>query len=92
MEGLALLGVPHPGDPELLSFYVVERGASSRLVQRLQPGDPLALMGPTGAHTSRKSGAVNDTGDRRYYFTGVFVVDGGKISWRRSSDLVSGLF
>jgi NAD(P)H-flavin reductase len=53
MEGLALLGVPHPGDPELLSFYVVERGASSRLVQRLQPGDPLALMGPTGAHTSR---------------------------------------
>ncbi len=53
MAGLALLGVPHPKDPELLSFYVVERGASSRLVQRLQPGDPLALMGPTGAHMSR---------------------------------------
>ncbi len=53
MEALALLGVPHPKDPELLSFYVVERGASSRLVKRLQPNDPLALMGPTGAHTTR---------------------------------------
>jgi NADPH-dependent glutamate synthase beta subunit-like oxidoreductase/NAD(P)H-flavin reductase len=53
MESLALLGVPHVQAPDLLSFYVIEKGASSRLVRRLQPGDPLALMGPTGAHASR---------------------------------------
>lgn len=51
MEGLALLGVNHPHDPDILSFYVIEKGASSRLVQRLQPGDLLSLMGPTGAHS-----------------------------------------
>lgn len=53
MEGLALLGVRHLGDPDLLSFYVIEKGASSRLVQRLKVGEPLALMGPTGAHSSK---------------------------------------
>jgi len=53
MEGLALLGVHHRDDPDLLSFFVVEKGVSSRLVNRLQPGDPLALMGPTGARSTR---------------------------------------
>lgn len=53
MEGLALLGIPHPTDRDILSFYVIEKGAASRLVQHLKPGQPLALMGPTGASSSK---------------------------------------
>ncbi len=53
MEGLALLGVPHPTDHDLLSFYVVEKSTSSRLVQYLKPGQALALMGPTGAANTK---------------------------------------
>jgi NADPH-dependent glutamate synthase beta subunit-like oxidoreductase/NAD(P)H-flavin reductase len=51
-QGLALLGVPHAENTERLSFYVREADAHSRLMQRLTPGEPLALMGPTGARTT----------------------------------------
>lgn len=53
IEGLALLGVSHPDDPELLSFYVLEKGGSSRQVRWWAPGQALAVMGPTGAHSSQ---------------------------------------
>ncbi|MEK8088441.1 FAD-dependent oxidoreductase [Thermithiobacillus plumbiphilus] len=48
MEALALSGAG--ADPERgeLSLVVLEVGASSRLISRLKPGDPLVLMGPTG--------------------------------------------
>ncbi|MBS0351484.1 MAG: pyridine nucleotide-disulfide oxidoreductase, partial [Proteobacteria bacterium] len=51
MEGLPLLSVSHVEDPELLSFFVVERGVSSRLAAKFKEGDPVALMGPTGAQS-----------------------------------------
>lgn len=49
MEGLALMGVPSRQDPELLSFFIVEENPSSRLIHRLKIGDPISVMGPTGA-------------------------------------------
>ena len=52
IEGLALLGVRHVNDPELLSFYVLEKGGSSRMVRHWLPGQVVAVMGPTGAHSS----------------------------------------
>ncbi len=48
-EAMALLAAPVAEDAELLSFWVLERGVSSRLVARFKPGELLALMGPTGA-------------------------------------------
>lgn len=63
MEGLPLLGVPHLNDPDVLSFYVIEKGASSRLASYLRPGDPLALMGPTGAQATRFSSNILIIGD-----------------------------
>ena len=47
-EALALYGTRVDRDNGLMSMIVVERGASSRLVATLKPGDPVALMGPTG--------------------------------------------
>ncbi len=35
----------------LLSLMVIEQGASSRLFATLEPGQPIALMGPTGVRT-----------------------------------------
>ncbi len=52
MDGLAFIGVRHTFDKELLSFFVVEQGASSKLVRYLQPGEHVALMGPTGSLNS----------------------------------------
>jgi len=57
MEGLAALGIAHSDNPDILSFHIIEKGASSQLIQNLKPGDPLALMGPTGAQLSRLSAA-----------------------------------
>ena len=51
MEGLALTGAwvdPHRG---LISTIVLEMGGSSDLCAMLKPGEPVVLMGPTGAPT-----------------------------------------
>ncbi len=51
MEGLALTGAWTDPDHGLLSMIVLEMGASSRLCATLRPGDPVVVMGPTGAPT-----------------------------------------
>jgi NADPH-dependent glutamate synthase beta subunit-like oxidoreductase/NAD(P)H-flavin reductase len=51
MEGLALTGAwvdPHRG---LISTIVLEMGGSADLCAMLKPGEPVVLMGPTGAPT-----------------------------------------
>ncbi len=88
MEGMPLLGVVHADDPELLSFYIVERGVSSRLAQRLRPGEPLALMGPTGAQSPALICSIYGADYWRYHFSGICLIHGGKISQRRPSSLV----
>ncbi len=50
-ETLALYGSRVNPGKGTISFLVFERGASSRLAARLTPGEPLALMGPTGVRT-----------------------------------------
>jgi len=57
-EPLALYGSRVEADQGLVSAIVLENGASSRLVSALQPGDPIAFMGPTGvrAFAAEKSG------------------------------------
>ncbi|MCB1826843.1 MAG: FAD-dependent oxidoreductase, partial [Coxiellaceae bacterium] len=47
-EALALLGICKK-DSDQISFMVYEDGASSRLVSTFKVGDPLSVMGPTGA-------------------------------------------
>jgi NAD(P)H-flavin reductase len=51
MEGLALTGAWVDKERGLLSLIVLEMGGSSRLCARLQPGEPVVVMGPTGAPT-----------------------------------------
>jgi NADPH-dependent glutamate synthase beta subunit-like oxidoreductase/NAD(P)H-flavin reductase len=51
MEGLALTGAKVDRDKGLLSTIVLEMGGSSDLCQLLKPGEPIILMGPTGAPT-----------------------------------------
>ena len=49
MEGIALTGAWVDRDKGLLSLIALELGVSSRLVCRLKPGEPVVVMGPTGA-------------------------------------------
>ena len=49
MEGLALTGAWVDRERGLLGMIVLEMGASSRLVSALRPGEPVVVMGPTGA-------------------------------------------
>jgi NAD(P)H-flavin reductase len=56
MEGLALTGAWTDPEKGLLSLIVLEMGASSRLCATLQPGDPVVVMGPTGAPTEIPTG------------------------------------
>jgi NADPH-dependent glutamate synthase beta subunit-like oxidoreductase/NAD(P)H-flavin reductase len=49
MEGLALTGAWVDVAQGLLSLIVLEMGSSSRLVAALKPGEPVVVMGPTGA-------------------------------------------
>src|SRR5207248_4532269 len=49
MEGLALTGAWVDKEQGLLSLIVLEMGASSRLCALLRPGEPVVVMGPTGA-------------------------------------------
>lgn len=51
MESLALTGTSVDKEKGLLSFIVSHKGASSTLCRQLTPGDPVALMGPTGMPT-----------------------------------------
>ncbi len=50
-EGLALTGAWVDKEQGLISLIALEMGASSRLLQRCRPGDPLVVMGVTGAPT-----------------------------------------
>jgi NADPH-dependent glutamate synthase beta subunit-like oxidoreductase/NAD(P)H-flavin reductase len=49
MEGLALTGAWVDREQGLLSMIVLEMGTSSRLCAALKPGEPVVVMGPTGA-------------------------------------------
>jgi len=49
MEGIALTGAWVDRERGLLSLIALELGVSSRLMARLKPGDPVVVMGPTGA-------------------------------------------
>jgi NAD(P)H-flavin reductase len=51
MEGLALTGAWVDRARGLVSTIVLEMGGSSDLCARLAPGEPVVLMGPTGAPT-----------------------------------------
>ncbi|MEO8381200.1 MAG: FAD-dependent oxidoreductase [Acidobacteriota bacterium] len=51
MEGLALTGASATPESGLLSVIVLEMGGSSRMCAMLRKGEPVVLMGPTGAPT-----------------------------------------
>ncbi len=51
MEGLALTGAWVDKEKGLLATIVLEMGGSSDLCAHLKPGEPVILMGPTGAPT-----------------------------------------
>ena len=51
MEGIALTGAWVDRDKGLLSLIALELGVSSRLVAYLRKGEPVVVMGPTGAPT-----------------------------------------
>jgi NADPH-dependent glutamate synthase beta subunit-like oxidoreductase/NAD(P)H-flavin reductase len=56
MEGLALTGAWVDPARGLVSMIVLEMGGSSSLCAMLQPGEPVILMGPTGAPTETPGG------------------------------------
>jgi NAD(P)H-flavin reductase/NADPH-dependent glutamate synthase beta subunit-like oxidoreductase len=56
MEGIALTGAWVDPDRGLLSLIALELGASSRLCAYLRKGEPVVVMGPTGAPTEIPSG------------------------------------
>ena len=56
MEGLALTGAWTDKEKGLISVIVLEMGGSSRLCAALEPGEPVVLMGPTGAPTELPEG------------------------------------
>lgn len=51
MEGVALTGAWTDPVQGLVGLIVLEMGGSSNLAALLQPGEPVVLMGPTGAPT-----------------------------------------
>ena len=56
MEGLALTGAWVDTKEGLVGLIVLEMGGSSELCAWLQPGEPVILMGPTGAPTETPAG------------------------------------
>ncbi len=56
MEGLALTGAWVDRERGLVSTIVLEMGGSSDLCALLAPGEPVVLMGPTGAPTEIEPG------------------------------------
>jgi len=55
-EALAMTGARVDVDAGTVTLIVIERGASSRLVAALKPGEPVALMGPTGVRATIPDG------------------------------------
>jgi NADPH-dependent glutamate synthase beta subunit-like oxidoreductase/NAD(P)H-flavin reductase len=55
-EALAMTGARVDPARGTVSLIVIERGASSRLVATLRPGEPVALMGPTGVRATIPAG------------------------------------
>ncbi|RKZ88115.1 MAG: pyridine nucleotide-disulfide oxidoreductase [Candidatus Parabeggiatoa sp. nov. 3] len=55
-EALALRCAGIDREKGLLSFMILEQGASSRLCATFRPGQPIALMGPTGVPTKIDDG------------------------------------
>jgi len=51
MEGIAATGASVDPSAGTISLIILEMGGSSRLVASLKPGEPVILMGPTGAPT-----------------------------------------
>jgi NAD(P)H-flavin reductase len=51
MEGIALTGAWVDKEKGVLSLIALELGVSSRLVAQLRVGEPVVVMGPTGAPT-----------------------------------------
>jgi NADPH-dependent glutamate synthase beta subunit-like oxidoreductase/NAD(P)H-flavin reductase len=56
MEGLAMTGAWVDADRGLVSVIALEMGGSSDLCATLSPGEPVVLMGPTGAPTDIEPG------------------------------------
>ncbi len=56
MEGLALTGAWTDLEQGLVGLIVLEMGGSSDLCAWLKPGEPVILMGPTGAPTETPAG------------------------------------
>ena len=56
MEGIALTGAWVDKERGLLSLIALELGVSSRLVAHLRTGEPVVVMGPTGAPTEIPDG------------------------------------
>ncbi len=56
MEGLALTGAWVDKEQGLLSMIALEMGGSSDLCAMLRPGEPVVVMGPTGAPTEIEPG------------------------------------
>lgn len=56
MEGIALTGAWVDREQGLVSLIVLEVGGSSDLCRILKPGEPVVLMGPTGAPTETPGG------------------------------------
>jgi NAD(P)H-flavin reductase len=56
MEGLAMTGAWVDRERGLLSMIVLEMGGSSDLCALLEPGEPVVVMGPTGAPTEIATG------------------------------------
>jgi NADPH-dependent glutamate synthase beta subunit-like oxidoreductase/NAD(P)H-flavin reductase len=56
MEGIALTGAWVDKERGLLSMIALELGVSSRLVAYLKKGEPVVVMGPTGAPTEIPKG------------------------------------
>jgi NAD(P)H-flavin reductase len=56
MEGVALTGAWVDREKGLLSLIALEMGISSRLCAYLKPGEPVVVMGPTGAPTEIPTG------------------------------------
>ncbi|HLB56926.1 MAG TPA: FAD-dependent oxidoreductase [Coxiellaceae bacterium] len=51
-ETISALGILNTEKPDEISFLIYESGASTKLVSTFKVGDPIALMGPTGAKTN----------------------------------------
>jgi NADPH-dependent glutamate synthase beta subunit-like oxidoreductase/NAD(P)H-flavin reductase len=58
MEGLAMTGAWTDSEAGLVSVIALEMGGSSDLCAMLTPGEPVVLMGPTGAPTEIHAGGT----------------------------------